>query len=144
MMKLSLKVEYALIALLELSGYFGTNEPQQIKQIALKHDIPERYLEQIFSVLRHSGLIRSLRGNKGGYLLARHPWQITVLEVVTCLEEPLFSQTHRDGASVDQSIVRDALRSAQQHAQEVLKRYTLQDLHRQRELRQQLNMMYHI
>ncbi|HEY9826719.1 MAG TPA: Rrf2 family transcriptional regulator, partial [Stenomitos sp.] len=85
-MELSSKSEYALLALMALADRFQGNDPLQIRQIAARQDIPDRYLEQLLATLRRSGLVRSQRGAKGGYMLAREPWQITVLEVIRCIE----------------------------------------------------------
>lgn len=142
-MELSCKVEYALIALVELASQPNPGKPLQIKQIAEKQAIPDRYLEQVFATLRHAGLIRSHRGNRGGYVLAREPWQINLLEVFTCLEDSKRVQTS-DEAGLDRSIVRDVWKEAQQHAKDVLKRYTLRDLCQQRELHRRLSSMYYI
>ena len=80
--ELSCKSEYALLALIELATHYSSGEPLQIRQIAAQQNIPDRYLEQLLATLRRYGLVRSQRGAKGGYLLAREPWKITLLEVV--------------------------------------------------------------
>ena len=142
-MELSAKVEYALIALLEMASCPDLDEPVQIKQIAAKQSIPDRYLEQVFAALRHAGIIRSQRGNKGGYLLAREPWQITLLEIFNCLEDASKS-SHRQPVQLDRTIVRDVWKEAEQSAKAVLQRHTLRDLCQQRESRQRLSGMYYI
>jgi Rrf2 family cysteine metabolism transcriptional repressor len=84
--ELSLKSEYALLALLVLANHYSAAQPLQIRQIASQQNIPDRYLEQLLATLRRNGLVRSQRGSKGGYLLAREPWSISVWEVVQCIE----------------------------------------------------------
>ncbi|MBE9178874.1 Rrf2 family transcriptional regulator [Oculatella sp. LEGE 06141] len=143
-MELSCKVEYALVALLELSTYFERGEPLQIKQIAANQGIPDRYLEQVFASLRHAGIVRSQRGNRGGYLLAREPWQITLLDVFNCLEVGSDSKQGRQPEGVDRGIVREVWKEAQQKARTVLQQHTIQDLRQQREARQRLSSMYYI
>lgn len=86
-MELSAKVEYALLSLVEMASQPNLAEPMQIKEIASRQGIPDRYLEQVFSSLRRAGIVQSQRGSKGGYTLAHDPWQITVLDVFNCLEE---------------------------------------------------------
>jgi Rrf2 family transcriptional regulator, cysteine metabolism repressor len=142
-MELSCKVEYALVALLELASYSEQGEPLQIRQIAANQAIPDRYLEQVFASLRHAGIVRSQRGNRGGYLLAREPWQITLLEVFNCLETSEAKQPQAV-AGADRAIVREVWQEAQQQAKAVLQRHTIQDLRQQRETRQRLSSMYYI
>lgn len=143
-MELSSKVEYALIALLELAIHYDQSEPIQIRQIAERQSIPDRYLEQVFAVLRHAGIVRSQRGNKGGYLLAREPWQITLLEVFSCLEDAKASADNRDSLSINQVIVREIWQQSQQSARTILRQHTLRDLCQQRDIRQRISSMYYI
>lgn len=143
-MELSAKVEYALLALLEMASQPNRTEPMQIKQIASRQDIPDRYLEQVFSSLRQAGIVQSQRGSKGGYLLTREPWQITLLEVFICLEDSKSSRTAQETLSLDRSIIHDAWQESLQSARDVLQRYTIRDLCQQRTVRQQLDTMYYI
>ena len=141
-MRLSTKSEYALLALLELTSHYATGEPLQIRQIAADQAIPDRYLEQLLAILRRSGLVRSQRGAKGGYLLAREPWNISLLEVLSCVEG--LSETVTPGASLSSRVVHGIWREAQAAADTVLQGYTLQDLAEQREAKQQVDIMYYI
>ena len=85
-MKLSTKTRYGLRALLELARQYDGRTPLSITDIASKENISERYHEQLFLKLRRDGLIESVRGPQGGYLLSRAPMEITVAEVVEVLE----------------------------------------------------------
>ena len=85
MFSLSLKAQYGLAALVELSYYYG-KRLVQIKEIVEKQDIPKTYLEQIFNRLVKTGIVQSVRGNQGGYELAEDPASITVLQVLEYLE----------------------------------------------------------
>ncbi len=87
-MKLSTKGRYGIHAMYDLAQ-FGSDTPQPIKSIAERQNIPEAYLEQLIGQLRRSGLVRSVRGAQGGYLLARTPAEITVGEVLRTLEGEL-------------------------------------------------------
>lgn len=87
-MKLSTKGRYGLKAMFELSISQHTG-PVPLKYIAKRQNISEQYLEQIFSALKKSGLVKSVRGAQGGYLLARAPKDITVGDVITVLEGPV-------------------------------------------------------
>ena len=77
-MELSCKVRYALLALMELTSHYEQGKFLQIEQIVASQQIPDRYLAQLLMTLRRGGFVRSQRGAKGGYLLAREPWQITL------------------------------------------------------------------
>lgn len=63
--------------------------PISIKEISDRQGISEPYLEQLFSNLRKSGLVTSIRGAQGGYILAHHPEDITVGDVIRVLEGPI-------------------------------------------------------
>lgn len=88
-MKFSTRARYGLRAMLELAMNYDSNEPTPLFQIAEKQLISEGYLEQMMNVLRKGGLVRSVRGAQGGYLLSREPARITAGEIVRCLEGPL-------------------------------------------------------
>ena len=95
-MKISTRGRYALRMMLDLSMH-RTGEMVRIKEIADRQGISEKYLEQIISVLKKAGYVKSLRGSKGGYRLAKEPKEYTVgmvlrltegnLAPVSCLED---------------------------------------------------------
>jgi Rrf2 family cysteine metabolism transcriptional repressor len=89
-MKLSTRSRYGLRAILELAIEYG-NKPMQIKTIAEREDISNKYLEQLMSILKSSGLVRSIRGPKGGYLLAKAPADIKLSDVFVALEGPMLT-----------------------------------------------------
>lgn len=144
-MELSSKVEYALLALLELASHRQGN-PLKISEIAAKQFIPDRYLEQILNSLRRGGVIQSLRGAKGGYVLAREPWQITLLEIVTAVEGDIKPKESKpsDSPTIEKDVVYEIWRQVHEEAQKALNRYTLQDLCKRREAHQPVNVMYYI
>ena len=145
-MELSCKSEYALLALLELAARYSSGEPSQIRQIAAEQNIPDRYLEQLLATLRRANLVRSQRGARGGYLLAREPWKITLLEVVNCIEgiDAQPTESSREPKSIEGMVIREVWQEAGQAADAVLHKYTLQDLAEKRDSRQQLDLMYYI
>lgn len=63
--------------------------PTSLKQIAQENNLSEHYLEQLASPLRNAGLVKSVRGAYGGYILAREPEKITAGEVIRVLEGPI-------------------------------------------------------
>lgn len=87
-MKLSTRTRYGIRAIIELAQHEG-KRPLQLKLIAERQGISVKYLEQLMSLLRSSGFVRSIRGSKGGYMLARAPEQINLSEVFRCLEGPV-------------------------------------------------------
>lgn len=145
-MELSCKSEYALLALVELATHYQSGEPLQIRQIAAQQNIPDRYLEQLLATLRRCGLVRSQRGAKGGYVLAREPWKISLLDVVCCLEGLDSQSTDSDATpkTLESAVVREIWQEGIQAANSVLQKYTLQDLCEKRDARRQLDIMYYI
>lgn len=145
-MELSCKSEYALLAVLELAAAYRDQEPLQIRHIAALHDIPDRYLEQLLATLRRRGIIRSIRGAKGGYILAKEPWQTSLFEVMDCIEglENQNKGSTTTPETLDQGVVREIWREAWAAANQVLQDYTLQDLCERRQAKRQLDIMYYI
>ncbi|MBD1823054.1 Rrf2 family transcriptional regulator [Cyanobacteria bacterium FACHB-DQ100] len=148
-MEISCKSEYALLALIELSVAYDSGEPLQIRQISAQQNIPDRYLEQLLATLRRGGIVRSQRGAKGGYLLAREPWKITLFEVLACLEgfdsQPIDQETAlKSGKTLEGSIVCEIWQEANDAANAVFQKYTLKDLRERRDSRRQLDFMYYI
>jgi Rrf2 family protein len=65
------------------------NVPVQLRTIAARQNISIKYLEQLMATLKAGGFVRSVRGSKGGYILAKPPNQIKLDRVFSCLEGPL-------------------------------------------------------
>lgn len=87
-MKLSTKGKYGVRAVFEIARHYG-NGPISIKEIAERQGISFSYLEQILHKLGKAGLIDSVRGPAGGYLLARKPSELTIGDIVRVLEGPI-------------------------------------------------------
>jgi Rrf2 family protein len=88
LLSITSKSPYAVRALIELQ-IAGGAEPVPIAELARRGEIPAQFLEQLFATLRRAGILRSQRGVKGGYALARAADEVTVLEVVELLDGPL-------------------------------------------------------
>ncbi|WP_121628421.1 RrF2 family transcriptional regulator [Poseidonibacter antarcticus] len=82
---ISTKGVYGLTAMYELSKH-EADTPMQIKEISSNANIPQNYLEQLLSKLRRAGLVKSIRGAKGGYVLAFLPKEIKVVDILVALE----------------------------------------------------------
>jgi Rrf2 family protein len=143
--ELSCKSEYAILALIELATHYQSGEPLQIRQIATQQNIPDRYLEQLLATLRRGGILKSQRGSKGGYLLAREPWKITLFEILNCLEGlEVRSDDDINPKTLDTGVVEDVWVEARLAANAVLQKYTLAELCEKRDSRRQLDIMYYI
>ena len=134
-MEFSSRLEYALLALLELSDHQADASPLKVCEIAAAQSIPHRYLDQILFSLRRGGLVRAQRGVKGGYLLAKDPQQITLLEVMAAVEGESNASLGRGNTTqtVEKKVVSNACSLVSQALQVVLGCYTLQDLRLQRQ-----------
>jgi Rrf2 family transcriptional regulator, cysteine metabolism repressor len=143
---LSSRVEYAFLALMELADNYNTQKPLNISEIAERHSLPERYLEQILSALRKEGIIQSMRGAKGGYVLIEKPWKITLHSCIAIIdgEEKSKELEGFDSSSVDKSIIYGICKQANQASQDVFKSFTIQDLCQQRDTYKQKGNMYYI
>ncbi|MEE9140090.1 MAG: Rrf2 family transcriptional regulator [Alphaproteobacteria bacterium] len=80
MLRLSKKLLFAIEAVLDIAYHAGS-EPVQSREITKRQRIPRRYLEQVLQQLVRTGILRGVRGPKGGYLLARERSRITIGEI---------------------------------------------------------------
>lgn len=95
MISVTSKSRYAVVALVELAG--AGERPMPVKELAERRNIPDQFLEQLFSTLRRAGLLTSRRGSKGGYILARPAGEVTVLEVVQALDGKVGQEADEAG-----------------------------------------------
>ncbi len=84
-MKISTKARYGLRALVDLAVHSG-GEHLALIQIAKRQELSVNYLEQVFSLLKKSNIVKSVKGSQGGYMLARKPKDITVGHIVRAIE----------------------------------------------------------
>ena len=89
-MKLSTKGQYAVLAMVDLARN-SMGEPVTLTAIAERQSLPLHYLEQLFMKLRRHNLVKSVRGQGGGYLMARAPENVTIADIMVAVEEPLSS-----------------------------------------------------
>jgi Rrf2 family cysteine metabolism transcriptional repressor len=123
------KVDYALRALLDLAEQ-SPEKPAQSREIAARQQIPESYLHQLLVVLRRAGLVRSVRGASGGYVLGREARQVTAADVVKALHGPDFlgELPETDGGAPTASAIQRLHGRLSQAVQAELQRTTLEDL----------------
>ncbi len=130
-MKLSTRTRYAVRAMIELAQN-EASRPLQLKVIAQRQDISIKYLEQLMAVLRSAGFIRSVRGSRGGYVLAKPASQIRLSDILHCLEGPVA--TVDCVADADRCVraaecaARRVWVKVQQAIDDVLQAITLQDV----------------
>ena len=134
-MKLSVRGEYALRALLVLSLHYG-EDVVRIQTISDEQRIPKKFLEQILNDLKGLGAVESKRGAGGGYRLARPPENITLASIVrhvegamapvSCVSERFYERcTCPDEA---RCAIRDVMKEAREAVVKIMERLTLADL----------------
>ncbi len=148
-MKFSAKGEYGIRAILDIA--LNSNEmPVQVREIAKRQCIPERFLEHVMASLKRGGLVDSVRGAQGGYYLGKPAENITLAEIVESLEGPI---TLRDCLSEEDEyqcdlesgcVVQDIWRNVKSAIQDVLESITLEDLVNKKRDREDKSLMYHI
>jgi Rrf2 family protein len=134
-MKLSLRGEYALRALLVLGLKY--DEPVvRIQTISQHQNIPKRFLEQILNDLKSAGIVQSRRGKSGGYRLARRPEEITLAAVirhiegalapVSCVSERFYEKCSCPDES--KCAIRSVMKDVRQAVVNIMERVTIAEL----------------
>ncbi len=130
MLKLSRKTILALEAVVDIA-YNARPEPVQAKEITARLGIPQRYLEQVMQHLVHEGVLKGVRGPRGGYRLARERRRITVGEVVRLVSQLESTPDEADGQAespLGEKIVRPLIESAVTKMLADLDAVTIEDL----------------
>ncbi len=148
-MQMPTKARYGLRAMLDLAMHGAHREPVLLRDVASRQGLSERYLGQVFILLRHAGLVRSARGAKGGFMLSRPPEAIAVLEVVeACLGDLSMVECVRNRdfcERTDGCAARLVWEEVTRSMREVLAGRTLADLaEMQRSLEDEPQAMYYI
>lgn len=130
-MNISTKGRYAVRAMLDLALQ-STDEPTLIKDISKRQKISDLYLEQLFNRLKTAGLLRSVRGPKGGFLLTRPPVEIRLIDIFEAMEGPIAPVDCVGDATLcdraDSCVTRDVWVEMKKAMVRVLESTTLQDL----------------
>lgn len=130
-MKISTRTRYGLRAVLELAMGYGQG-PLQLKAIAQHQDISVKYLEQIIAILKSGGFVRSVRGARGGYILAKSPNQVKLSDIFGCLEGPVNTvdciENQSYCARAADCLARQVWTKVQNAINNILQSITLQDL----------------
>jgi len=88
-MQVSRKVDYALRAVIHLANEEVSDRTCSVAEIAARERVPRQFLEKIVQQLIHTGLVRSRRGARGGYVLGRPADQVTFRDVIEAVEGPI-------------------------------------------------------
>ena len=130
-MRLSTKGRYGARAMLDLALNFGKN-PVLLRDIARRQEVSEKYLEHSVSALRKAGLVRSVRGARGGYILAKSPSEIRLSKIMEVLEGSMAPVDCVDDPQVchraNLCVTRDIWIKMKEAIDNILKSTTLQDM----------------
>ena len=125
-MNISSRCEYACRAVVELALREFSETPLTATQIAEQRGIPEKYLVRILLQLKRVGIVKSIRGSQGGYLLGRSPDEITLLDIVSAIDGAVLDPLPvDDAAGLD---LRSAWRQVAKGIEEVLGNVTAREL----------------
>ncbi len=137
MFSLSSKGTYGIAAILELAANYG-NGLLRLKDIAQKRKIPKHYLVQLFNGLLKAGLLRSVRGNKGGYELNDDPANVSFLHVLEMLEGGIELEI----SYPENDVVKELFKGAEKEIKEIFDVSLAELLSRQQQYDN--NVMFHI
>ena len=132
-MNLSKKSRYGITALIDLAVY-ARDQCVQLSSIAERNKISVKYFEQIFSGLRRAGLVKSIKGPQGGYLLAKSPESITVADVIYALDGSYLLEDERsvvsgaDEKGISTAIQKLLIEQMNDQTDKLLKQLTLKTL----------------
>ncbi|HEU5201339.1 MAG TPA: Rrf2 family transcriptional regulator [Nitrospira sp.] len=149
-MKVSIRSTYGIMAAVDLAMQ-PDSAPVQAKSIARRQGIPARFLEQVLHGMKKAGLVSSLRGAQGGYVLSKKPSELSIAEILDALDGPFLAVAGLNGQNPLRPMPKsDALLAkvwnrvyeAERH---VLEAITVEELAgQQRQLEEQRTLMYHI
>lgn len=123
-MKISTKGRYGLTIMIELAKKYGEG-PISLKTIAQSNDLSEHYLEQLIAPLRNAGLVKSIRGAYGGYILGHEPSAITAGDIIRVLEGPISPV---EGIEDEEPAKRELWMRIRDAVKDVLDNTTIEDL----------------
>jgi Rrf2 family protein len=125
--KLSVKSDYAVRAVLSLARSFSEEKVRRAEDIASEHGLPPNYLVQILIELKAKQIVKSVRGKEGGYLLARAPAEVTLGDILRAVHGQLFDTPALSDAKCPPEI-RAAWKKLQSAAEQTADSITFQQL----------------
>jgi Rrf2 family protein len=126
--KVSAKADYAVRAAAELAAAQDKGAPVRAESIATAQGIPQRFLENILSDLRHAGLVQSVRGAEGGHRLNRPAAEITVADVIRAVDGPLAERPEGVSYSGPAEPLQRVWIAVRKNLRDVVEHVTLADL----------------
>lgn len=139
-MKISTKGRYGLTLMISLAKRYECG-PTSLKSIAEENDLSDLYLEQLVGPLRNAGLIKSVRGARGGYMLVKHPSEITAGDVIRLLEGPI---TPVEGIEEEPPAQKQLWMDIRDAVKKVLDETTLETLMNYKETSEMTGYMFYI
>ena len=137
-MRLSTKGRYAVRAMVDLS-YYSRGHPVSLKEIAEREKISISYLEQLFLRLKRGGLVNSIRGPSGGYILRQPSEEILIYEIIEKVDEPLdlvhcvkVREGENSCPNTKTCVTREVWMDLTDHVLDFLRNITLEDLRRRK------------
>lgn len=130
-MKISTKVEYGLIAIIDIALHSEENQSVTSIQIAERHGISKKFLEQIMTSLRTAKLVTALKGSKGGYRLFKNAKDIYLTEILNALDISILedvSTTSSKDSDIKNLINRSIWQKMNQNILEIANNITLQTI----------------
>lgn len=128
--------------MIDLAKNYGDgHSPTSLKSIAKNNDLSEHYLEQLIAPLRNAGLVRSIRGAYGGYILGKEPGQITSGDVIRVLEGPISPV---EGIEDEEPVKRQLWIRIRDAVKDVLDNTTIEDLANYKDEGEQDSYMFYI
>ena len=147
-MKFSVKSEYAVSAVLDMA-LNADKGPVHVKAIAKRQAIPMRFLEQVMASLKKSGIVDSIRGAQGGYVLSRPPGLISIAHIVEAIEGPIAPVDSSNGAFEEKGyqtngcVIKEVWEDVKKAVAETLSKVSIDDMCRKKRERK-VTVMYHI
>ena len=129
-MRLSTKGRYAVMAMVDLAQH-SAGDPISLAEIAERQEISLSYLEQLFAMLRKGGLVKSVRGPGGGYLLAHDSGETRIADIILAVDEPIDATQcgGKENCRDDQKcITHDLWAKLNDHILEYLRAVTLKQM----------------
>ncbi len=149
-MKVSQRGIYGIMAAVDLAMN-AKEAPIQARAIARRQAMPVRFLEQVLNAMKKSGLVDSLRGAQGGYMLLKAPSALSVADILEALEGSGFHRAFQNHSALDRRLTKQELllgnvwEQVEAAERAVLGGITIEQLAgRQRAMEEQRNPMYHI
>jgi Rrf2 family protein len=133
-MKITYKGDYALKAVLDLAIHYGEEEELvTARDLAGRIDAPVKFFEQVLMELKKGGIIKSKRGNEGGYLLSKSPSQITIGEVVRIIDGPIepiscVKECYTECVNMDGCVFRNIWQRVYKATTDIIDHITFEDL----------------